>query len=89
LYPIELNGFPVKVRENLFYALQEMRAHAITTLWVDALCINQGDQGERGRQVKRIRSVYQVADRVAVWLGPERDGPSWVVHPSGRFLGLE
>jgi hypothetical protein len=42
--PIKVNGHQVRVTLNLVYALEQLR-HASDTveLWVDALCINQGN----------------------------------------------
>lgn len=36
---------------------------------MDALCINQADMEERGRQVRFMAEVYSKANRVVVWLG--------------------
>ena len=62
------------VRSNLYLALQHLRyAHSSRWLWIDALCINQSDIKERGKQVQRMRSIYTCARRVIVWLGPVAD----------------
>ncbi|CAO2655450.1 Nn.00g105140.m01.CDS01 [Neocucurbitaria sp. VM-36] len=45
-------------------------------LWVDAVCINQGDNDEKNSQVAMMRLIYETAKRVIVWLGegtPESD----------------
>lgn len=42
-------------------------------LWIDALSINQRDQHERDREVKRMHRIYKGASSVIVWLGPEAD----------------
>ncbi|KAI1350605.1 hypothetical protein F5Y01DRAFT_285781 [Xylaria sp. FL0043] len=39
--------------------------------WIDALCINQNDMGERAAQVKSMRSIYAQASRVRIWLGDQ------------------
>ncbi|CAJ2502312.1 Uu.00g097060.m01.CDS01 [Anthostomella pinea] len=39
-------------------------------MWVDALCIDQGNTIERGSQVLRMGDIYKLAQRVIVWLGP-------------------
>lgn len=42
-------------------------------LWVDAICIDQGQETpsmrERTHQVEQMRLVYEMAERVVVWLG--------------------
>ncbi|TLD11702.1 hypothetical protein PspLS_11785 [Pyricularia sp. CBS 133598] len=43
----------------------------VRLLWVDALCINQGDVQERGVQVAKMGSIYGSSRRVVVFLGPD------------------
>ncbi|KAK8075395.1 heterokaryon incompatibility protein [Apiospora hydei] len=38
-------------------------------LWVDAVCINQKDEKEKGRQIPFMSMIYSGATRVLVWLG--------------------
>ena len=38
-------------------------------LWADALCINQADIAERGRQVLLMADIYSSAELVFAWLG--------------------
>ncbi|ERF74073.1 hypothetical protein EPUS_08121 [Endocarpon pusillum Z07020] len=45
----------------------------LRTLWIDAVCINQDDLNERGKQVLRMRDIYAVAVAVEVWLGKTDD----------------
>ncbi|KAK4455385.1 heterokaryon incompatibility protein-domain-containing protein [Podospora aff. communis PSN243] len=60
--------------QNLASALRHLRhASRRRRLWVDAICINQGDLGERADQVLRMRDIYRLAARVVVWLGPSDD----------------
>jgi hypothetical protein len=40
-------------------------------LWIDALCINQGDLQERARQILLMLKIYDYATRVLIWLGEE------------------
>jgi hypothetical protein len=47
-------------------------------LWVDAICINQGEESaakdERSAQVTYMKQIYEQAARVLVWLGkPENE----------------
>lgn len=38
-------------------------------LWIDAICINQSDDGEKARQVRIMDQIYKTALNVLVWLG--------------------
>jgi len=68
---IYLSGKRFVVRNNLWEALAQMRCETkCQTLWVDAICINQGDIQERNHQVGIMGDVYRKASLVRVWLGP-------------------
>ena len=42
-------------------------------LWVDAICINQNDELEKSSQVSAMGAIYEMAQRVLIWLGePDR-----------------
>ncbi|KAH7371032.1 heterokaryon incompatibility protein-domain-containing protein [Pyrenochaeta sp. MPI-SDFR-AT-0127] len=58
-----------KVTVNLHAALWRLRNRGIDWVWVDAICINQQDQQERGHQVRSMAKIYGIAYRVVVWLG--------------------
>ena len=67
---ILLNGQVFPVRWNLAFALMDLRlADRPRRLWIDAICINQGDHEERSSQVLLMRQIYRYASRVVVWLG--------------------
>jgi hypothetical protein len=69
-YTILLNNKSIVVRENLWWALYELRdAHQPRTLWIDAICINQSDVHERNCQVSRMGDIYSQAARVVAWIG--------------------
>ena len=68
---IILRGRHVHVTSNLESALRHLRYQDHhRTLWIDALCIKQDNLGERNDQVRQMRSIYQLASQVIVWLGP-------------------
>ncbi|KAB8214020.1 heterokaryon incompatibility protein-domain-containing protein [Aspergillus novoparasiticus] len=70
---IILNGCIFHVTANLHAALLHLRNRQFEKiLWVDAICINQGeeDQGhEKSKQIPLMRTIYAQAERVIVWLG--------------------
>jgi len=72
--PITVNESTFFVTLNLATALQGLRNSpkfgGKRTLWVDAICINQGDVNERNHQVAQMQEIYSGAQEVIVWLGP-------------------
>ncbi|TLD19610.1 hypothetical protein PspLS_09620 [Pyricularia sp. CBS 133598] len=72
--PIILHEQPLHVRLNLHAALQAIRSStSATVLWIDAICINQSDLGERARQVRIMRDIFAKARKVLAWVGPLQD----------------
>ncbi|KAI0104931.1 HET-domain-containing protein [Hypoxylon sp. NC0597] len=64
----------IMVTQNLAVALRHLRyADRPRTMWVDALCINQADDMEKGPQVAMMGKIYKLARRVVAWLGPEEN----------------
>lgn len=40
-------------------------------IWIDQICINQRDAAEKSHQVQRMKAIYNRAEKVIAWLGPE------------------
>lgn len=86
-----LDGHTVHIGENLYNALKSIRhlkgemGGSDLWLWVDALCINQGDIQERGHQVRLMKRIYETAEMVLVWLGMGND----LAHLATKVLNLE
>ncbi|VUC37957.1 unnamed protein product [Clonostachys rosea] len=71
---IRLNGELAWVTWNLYMALSCLRlSDQDRLLWVDALCINQANDQERGHQVSHMKEIYQNAEQVLIWLGRAGD----------------
>ncbi|KAH6622036.1 heterokaryon incompatibility protein-domain-containing protein [Boeremia exigua] len=71
---IEVSGFEVSVTKNLCAALRQIRDHYFDrVLWIDALCIDQGNKPEVARQILSMTQIYSQASRVLVWLGEAAD----------------
>ena len=68
------------IRHNLWLFLKRLRAfsQSAQVIYVDAICINQRDGEEKGRQVALMSEIYMRAKRVLVWLG-EHDQNSELV----------
>ncbi|KAL9577502.1 MAG: hypothetical protein Q9212_006321 [Teloschistes hypoglaucus] len=72
---------PLPVTQNLHSALKHLRhTTQISTLWADAICINQDDVKERSAQVARMAAVFQTATKVVIWLGLEADGSTGAIR---------
>ena len=86
-YAITLSGAKTEVTRNLKVALLYLR-HPNTprTLWVDAICINQGDKQEKERQVNMMRDIYRRSRQTVVWLGEEADESSKAFAMCDRLL---
>ncbi|KLU88857.1 hypothetical protein, variant [Magnaporthiopsis poae ATCC 64411] len=68
------NGNELRVTANLHVALLQLR-HCLWErfLWIDAICINQGNIDEKNQQVQSMAKIYAKASRVIVWLGDAAD----------------
>ncbi|KAF3058506.1 Heterokaryon incompatibility protein 6, OR allele [Daldinia childiae] len=69
---IVCNNTRLSVAENLFNCLTQLEKnghHYDRDLWVDAICIDQGNDHERNDQVSIMADIYRLAECVIVWLG--------------------
>ena len=70
LQSISVDEHDLSITINLHAALLCLRDRFIDRIiWVDAICINQGDEIEKGMQVRYMAEIYSKASRVIVWLG--------------------
>ncbi|KAN0120089.1 HET domain containing protein [Hyaloscypha variabilis] len=65
-----INSHEVSTTPNLRLALKHLESGPF--YWIDALCINQSDDEERGHQVRLMTEIYRNASAVMVWLGLEQ-----------------
>ncbi|ROW13867.1 hypothetical protein VPNG_03510 [Cytospora leucostoma] len=69
------DGRPLAITKNLQTVLLQTRLlKQQRTLWADAICINQDDHREKGRQVAMMGRIYSEASRVLICLGPDESG---------------
>lgn len=75
-YEIILNDVVTAVHQNLHDALAhllpDVKARGLS-IFVDAICINQNNLGERASQVRLMREIYEGAAMVLCWLGVPYD----------------
>lgn len=58
------------ISENCANVLRRVRHYALLRLvWVDMICIDQGNLGERNHQVALMSTIYSKASRVLIYLG--------------------
>ena len=80
---IFVNGGEVSVTKNLWDALAVFptwKSIPPMPFWIDALCINQADNGEKCAQVQQMHKIYHQAAYVISWLGPEANGSARAIH---------
>ncbi|RYP92784.1 hypothetical protein DL770_001064 [Monosporascus sp. CRB-9-2] len=91
----EVVGF-LLISASLEAALRHLIRQTDKPLFVDQICINQADNDEKGRLVRRMGEIYSKAKRVLAWLGPSTPEAEKFVSfmknlekdPPGAFLRL-
>lgn len=76
---ITVSNSVFEVRQNLydFLAMYSQHIKRTTVLWIDQLCIDQGNVAERNQQVGMMGAIYKHAAEVIIWLGlAATDSPS-------------
>ncbi|PMD41819.1 hypothetical protein L207DRAFT_406182, partial [Hyaloscypha variabilis F] len=68
--PIKVDGALILVTAPIDELLWNRRSIFTShVFWIDAICINQGDQEEKSSQLPMMARIYGRAARVIVWLG--------------------
>ena len=89
---IYTEGFPgtFPIRPNLHAALNQLRfSDRPRRLWIDAICINQDDSGEKNAQVSLMAEVYSRATSVCVWLGEASEDSNLALNFISRIVNLD
>lgn len=87
-----VNDGVLKIRDNLYQLLLRLLhdEEEVGYLWVDQICINQADVGERNHQVGLMSQVYSCAASVIIWLGDCGILPDYELREINlEFWGLE
>ena len=72
---IVINGHRFPVTASLHAALLAVdAAGCCSSLWIDAVCINQHDPAERAQQVAIMGNIYAAAADVLIWAGAPPEG---------------
>ncbi|KAF7192199.1 hypothetical protein HII31_06585 [Pseudocercospora fuligena] len=83
---LHINGELVRIPGKVALILSCLLRRGITTAWVDAICINQTDQVEKGEQVSIIGAIYVAAEEVVIVLGKPTANTDRVFTPSDLSL---
>lgn len=79
-----VNDGQFPIGRNLSRALKQLRdTHRVRPLWVDAICINQGNVQEKNAQIPLMRQIYENGDETIIWLG---DSSSWSAHLAFQYM---
>ncbi|EGO58312.1 hypothetical protein NEUTE1DRAFT_42181 [Neurospora tetrasperma FGSC 2508] len=83
---IVINDRRSLVKENLHMSLLALRqTYEDRVLWIDAICIDQSNDKEKGHQVGQMRLIYECAQRVMVWLGPSNLEIDFLMNTTARW----
>jgi hypothetical protein len=84
--PIAVGDESLNVTDNLKSALLHLRREfEPRVLWVDAMCIDQSNAGERAQQVGFMRDIYQQASRTVIWLGEASADSALAINTAARL----
>ncbi|KAF4996681.1 hypothetical protein FDECE_12333 [Fusarium decemcellulare] len=82
---VYLEGREVDVTQTLADAFERLRlTEEPRYLWIDALCINQADDGEKTQQVSMMHRIYTQCTQCAIWLGSLAERPACFDDDSRR-----
>lgn len=72
---------PLRVTRSAWQALRGLRQQfAPLMIWIDAICIDQKNAGEKARQIPLMGQIYSYATRVYIWLGPGSEKTDRALH---------
>ncbi|CAO2652851.1 Nn.00g022620.m01.CDS01 [Neocucurbitaria sp. VM-36] len=78
MHSFEIDGEKLEIGQNLFDFLRTYETlgwvdDRLQYLWIDQICINLSDLGERNCQVSIMNRIFKMAKRGVVWLGLDSD----------------
>jgi hypothetical protein len=83
---LTINDHDVLVKPNLSAALKELWLYfnvgnaALFALWIDAICIDQGNEEEKAKQIRNMHGIFSGAEEVFIWLGAVDDNIRMVLR---------
>lgn len=83
---IHINGRRADVPASSAAVLRRVRHESeVRLLWLDAVCINQGNIEEKNHQVATMRHIYTNSRRTLIWLGNSDEGTHRALHSVQRI----
>ena len=85
---IRIDNGILNITENLFEGLLVLRERLNQSgycLWVDFICIDEQNVEERNAQVSIMKSIYENAEEVYVWLGVSSEDSDLAMRKIGDF----
>lgn len=80
---LKLQHGAIDISEHLVHALRRLRDERLPIyVWIDAICINQHDLGEKANQIPLMAQIYGNAAEVRIWLGEPPALPTTDNNPS-------
>ncbi|EPE28606.1 hypothetical protein GLAREA_09727 [Glarea lozoyensis ATCC 20868] len=79
-HEISVDGCVFGVTSNLESALRHLREEEpgrVLRLWVDAICIDQENEGEKNTQVQQMGRIYATAHHTVIYLGESTEATDW------------
>jgi hypothetical protein len=69
--PIMLNNQKFMTSRTLYLLLRSLQSESDSSrcIWIDSICINQGDVQEKGWQIGLMERIYSSATKVIGWMG--------------------
>ena len=84
------NGINITIFPNLYSALMHLRKEIEPRLlWIDAVCINQSDPGEKSLQIPLMREIYGKAQHTIIWLGASSPLADLALQHTPNFLQMK
>lgn len=85
---IHINGELHRVRSSCLYVLKQAYWHGGSRYhWVDAICINQSNDDEKGCQVQMMGDIFRRADRVLACVGAPTDDSDFLWRMLWKYRG--
>ncbi|KAI8634748.1 heterokaryon incompatibility protein-domain-containing protein [Xylariaceae sp. FL1651] len=88
--PIIVDGSEFPVTRDLIAALRHLSTADIgDAIWIDMICINQSDEGEKDIQLRMMSRIYSNAVRCTAWLGETTENSDYFAecsHALGQIV---